>query len=79
MSELYKRFIDEQADREAELRDLRAIVHTLLRRNGGKITFKRSELQQTIMDSWGRPWTIVVDDIYDSVELRLDEERTVKG
>ena len=69
-SELY---VQEQARKDSELRDLRLLVAALVDKAGGSVTLKRSKLEAYAMDpvsSHRMPVEILIDDKYDSVTIR---------
>lgn len=66
-------YAQEQARKDAELRDLRMLVAALVDKAGGRVTLKRSRLEAYAMDPLSAhrmPVEILIDDKYDSVEIR---------
>lgn len=76
----YEEYIHGLARDKAELKDLRVLCYALLDRLGGKVTFKYSDLERAMLAGADerRMYSSATDYKYDSIEIWLDQERTVK-
>lgn len=76
----YEQYINGLARDKAELKDLRVLCYALLDRLGGKVTFKYSDLERAMLIGVDerRMYRSAIDSKYDSIEIWLDQERTVK-